>query len=81
MTLYFGRHPDDHDEIRESVTDWEAASAVIGMIVLVAANGPDGFDEEELDAALVGASPAEVVLMVLGSMARLVKRAWPDTDW
>ena len=81
MTLYFGRHPDDHAEISANVTDWEAAAGMMAMIVLVAANGPDGFDEEDLDAALIGASPAETVLMVMGSVGRLVKRAWPDIDW
>ena len=79
MTLYFGRHADDHDEIHATVTDWESAAGIMAMIVLVAAEGPKGFNHEELDAVLVGASPAEAVLMVLGSVDRLVKLAWPDS--
>lgn len=81
MNLYFGKHPDDFEDIRTKVRDWESATAMIGMICLVAANGPEGFSEEDLDAAMIGAEPADVVLMVLGSVARLVKQAWPDMDW
>jgi len=78
VNLYFGRHPDDHDEICSTVENWEDAAGVMAMVCLVAAEGPNGFGQEELDTALVGASPPEAVLMVLGAVARLVRRAYPD---
>ena len=81
MRLYFGRSPEDALEIDAQVRDFEAATCVIGMAALVAAAGPDGFDEEELDGVMVGASPAEVTKMVLQSLGQLVERAWPSHDW
>ena len=81
MRLYFGRSPQDGDEIDARVQDFEGACCVIGMAVLVAAAGPDGFDEDELDAVMVGATPAEVTKMSLQSLGSLVRLAWPDFDW
>ena len=54
---------------------------MIGMAVLVAAAGPEGFDDGELDAVMVGARPAEVTKMVLQAVGQLVERAWPYHDW
>ena len=81
MRLYFGRSPQDGAEIDAQVQDFEGACCVIGMAMLVAASGPEGFDEEELDAVMVGATPAEVTKMVLQSLSQLVERAWPSHDW
>ena len=81
MRLYFGRSPDGTEDIEDQVDDFEAACAVIGMAALVAASGPEGFEEEELDVAMVGAAPAEVTMMVLHSLGKLVRLAWPDFDW
>jgi hypothetical protein len=81
VRLYFGRSPEDSQEIDAQVRNFEAACCVIGMAVLVAASGPDGFDEQELDAVMVGATPAEVTKMVLQGLGSLVERAWPSHDW
>ena len=81
MRLYFGRSPDDGQEIDEQIKNFEAACCVIGMAVLVAAAGPDGFDEDELDVVMLGATPAEVTKMVLQGLGSLVERAWPSHDW
>ena len=81
MKLYFGRASDDTQEIDEQITDFEAAACVIGMAALVAASGPEGFDDEELDAVMIGAAPAEVTKMVLQALTKLVERAWPSHDW
>ena len=81
MRLFFGRSPDDATEIDANIHDFEEACCVIGMAVLVAAAGPDGFDEGELDAVMVGARPAEVTKMVLQAVGQLVERAWPSHDW
>jgi hypothetical protein len=51
------------------------------MAALVAAAGPDGFEEDELDVVMIGASPAEVTKMVLQALSSLVERAWPDHEW
>ena len=81
MKVYFGRTPDGSDEIEKQVKTFEDACAVIGMAALVAASGPDGFEEEELDMVMVGAAPAEVTMIVLHSLGKLVRLAWPDFDW
>ena len=81
MRLYFGRSPDDATEIEQQVQNFEAAICVIGMAALVAAAGPDGFEEDELDVVMIGASPAEVTKMVLQALGSLVERAWPDHEW
>jgi len=81
MRLYFGRSPSDSQEIDDQIHDFEGACCIIGMAVLVAATGPEGFDENELDVAMVGATPAEVTKMVLQSLGSLVERAWPEHDW
>lgn len=81
MRLFFGRSPDDAKEIDDNIHDFEEACCVIGMAVLVAAAGPEGFDEGELDAVMVGARPAEVTKMVLQAVGQLVERAWPNHDW
>jgi hypothetical protein len=81
VRLYFGNSPEDGDEIDAQVRDFEGACCIIGMAVLVAAAGPDGFDEEELDAVMIGATPAEVTKMVLHGLASLVEKAWPNNRW
>jgi hypothetical protein len=81
VRLYFGRSPTDAQEIDEQIVDFEAAMCVIGMAALVAAAGPEGFEEDELDAVMIGAAPAEVTKMVLQSLTQLVERAWPSHDW
>jgi hypothetical protein len=81
VRLYFGRSPDDATEIEQQVKNFEAATCVIGMAALVAAAGPDGFEEDELDVVMIGASPAEVTKMVLQALSSLVERAWPDHEW
>lgn len=81
MKLYFGQSPDDHKEIDDNVKDWEAAICIMGMAILVAAEGPEGFDEDELDAVMVGAKPNEVVKMSLQAINKLVTRAWPELNW
>ncbi len=81
MKLYFGRSPDDGTEIEQQVRNFEAATCIIGMAALVAAAGPEGFEEDELDAVMIGASPAEVTRMVLQALGSLVERSWPDHEW
>ncbi len=81
MRLFFGRSPEDGQEIDEQVHDFEGACCIMGMAVLVAAAGPNGFDEDELDAVMIGATPAEVTKMVLQGLGSLVERAWPDHEW
>ncbi len=81
MRLYFGHTPEDSAEIDAQVRDFEGACCIIGMAVLVAAAGPEGFDDQELDVAMIGASPAEVTKMVLHGLASLVDKAWPNYGW
>ncbi len=81
MYVRYGRHPDDNDDIDAQCKDWETAACMIGMIALVAAAGPDGFAEDELEVALVGAAPNEVVKMVSHAVGSLVEKAWPDELW
>jgi len=81
VKLYFGRSPEDAQEIDDQVRNFEAATCVIGMAALVAAAGPDGFEEDELDVVMIGASPSEVTKMVLQALSSLVERAWPDHEW
>lgn len=81
MKLFFGWCRDDLSEVDQSVKDFESAACIIGMASLVAASGLEGFDEDELELVMVGASPAEVTKMVLQALASLVERAWPDHDW
>ena len=80
MNLAYGREPNDHDEIREAVQDWEDAVSIVVTACLLAASGPKGFDSDELDVVLTGATPAEAALLALGSLDRLWHRAWPEED-
>lgn len=78
MRLRYARQLDDYDEILDVVQDWEDAISLVVLASLLAAAGPAGFDEDELDAVLTGASPGEATLLALGSLDRLWKQAWPE---